>query len=157
MKTLTIRVSDEEHKLMQAVAARRFMSITGITRAHFNSLFVEDGLVLDPSSEAKRALKAEAAPPKPVIERMPIPTIPNAWREEIMRRVDSGERIADVAESYGVSVDMAKQKYRDAKEQAAVRPTLPTYAPVDPDNPTEAEQKANADIARQKLIDMGLL
>jgi hypothetical protein len=60
MKTLTIRVSDEEHKLMQAVATRRFMSITGITRAHFNALFVEDGLTLDPTVEAKRALKAEA-------------------------------------------------------------------------------------------------
>ena len=60
MKTLTIRVSDEEHKLMQAVATRRFMSITGITRAHFNALFVEDGLTLDPTIEAKKALKAEA-------------------------------------------------------------------------------------------------
>jgi hypothetical protein len=59
MKTLTIRVSDEEHKLMQAVATRRFMSITGITRAHFNALFVDDGLTLDPTIEAKRALKAE--------------------------------------------------------------------------------------------------
>jgi hypothetical protein len=36
------------------------MSITGITRAHFNALFVEDGLILDPAIEAKRALKAEA-------------------------------------------------------------------------------------------------
>ena len=59
MKALTIRVSDEEHKLMQAVAARRFMSITSITRAHFSALFVEDGLTLDPVTEAKRALRVE--------------------------------------------------------------------------------------------------
>jgi hypothetical protein len=31
------------------------------------------------------------------------------------------------------------------------------YNPVDPDNPTEEEQATNAEIARRKLVDMGLL
>jgi hypothetical protein len=173
MKTLTIRVSDEEHKLMQAVAARRFMSITGVTRAHFNALFIEDGLTLDPAEEARRALEAQAkaalAPQKPVIERRPIPS--TGWRAEIVARVDGGEKLADVAESYGQSVDLIKQQYKAGKEQqeaardfgemrkyAEASPVQElVYAPVDPDNPTEEEQATNAEIARRKLVDMGLL
>lgn len=72
MKTLTIRVSDEEHKLMQAVAARRFMSITGITRAHFSTLFVADGLMLDQAVESKRALKAEAQQVAELVPTTPV-------------------------------------------------------------------------------------
>jgi hypothetical protein len=178
MKALTIRVSDEEHKLMQAVAARRFMSITSITRAHFSALFIEDGLTLDPAEEARRALEAQAkaalAQQKPIVERRPIPS--TGWRAEIVARVDGGEKLADVAESYGQSVDLIKQQYRSGKEnQQTARDfgELRAYAekgntgeppaqelvydPVDPDNPTEEEQATNAEIARQKLVDMGLL
>ena len=178
MKALTIRVSDEEHKLMQAVAARRFMSITSITRAHFSALFVEDGLTLDPAEEARRALEAQAkaalAPQKPSVERRPIPE--HGWAAELMSRVDGGEKLADVAESYGQNLDLVKKMYKLGKEnQQAARdfsemrayaekgstgePPVQelVYDPVDPDNPTEEEQATNAEIARQKLVDMGLL
>jgi hypothetical protein len=173
MKTLTIRVSDEEHKLMQAVAARRFMTITGITRAHFNALFIEDGLMLDQAEEARRALESQAkaalAPKKPVIERRPIPA--RNWNAEIVSRADKGEKLADIAESYGQSLDVIKGRYKLGKEnQQAARDfsemrayaekgnTAPppeqalVYDPVDPDNPTEEEQATNAEIARRKLV-----
>jgi hypothetical protein len=178
MKALTIRVSDEEHKLMQAVAARRFMSITSITRAHFSALFVEDGLTLDPAEEARRALEAQAkaalAPQKAIVVRRPIPK--HGWAAEIMNRVDGGEKLADVAESYGQNLDLVKKMYklgrenqqaaRDFSEMRAYAESGNTgeppaqelvYDPVDPDNPTEEEQATNAEIARQKLVDMGLL
>jgi hypothetical protein len=178
MKALTIRVSDEEHKLMQAVAARRFMSITSITRAHFSALFVEDGLTLDPAEEARRALEAQAkaalAPQKAIVVRRPIPK--HGWAAEIMSRVDGGEKLADVAESYGQNLDLVKKMYklgrenqqaaRDFSEMRAYAESGNTgeppaqelvYDPVDPDNPTEEEQATNAKIARQRLVDMGLL
>jgi hypothetical protein len=178
MKTLTIRVSDEEHKLMQAVAARRFMTITGITRAHFNSLFVEDGLMLNQAEEARRALEAQAkaalAPTKPVIERRAVPA--RGWAAEIVSRVDGGEKLADIAESYGQSLDLVKKMYKLGREnqQAAhdfsemrayveggntAPPPEPelVYDPVDPYNPTEEEQATNAEIARRKLVEMGFL
>ena len=178
MKTLTIRVSDEEHKLMQAVAARRFMSITGVTRAHFNALFVEDGLTLDPAEEARRALEAQAkaalAPQKPIVERRSIPV--HNWNAEIVGRVEKGEKLADIAESYGQSLDVIKDRYKQGREnQQAARdfnemrayaesgntapPPEPelVYDPVDPDNPTEEEQATNAEIARRKLVEMGFL
>jgi hypothetical protein len=178
MKTLTIRVSDEEHKLMQAVAARRFMSITGITRAHFSALFVEDGLTLDPAEEARRALEAQTkaalAPQKPVIERRAVPA--RGWAAEIVGRVDGGEKLADIAESYGQNLDLVKKMYKLGKEnQQAERDfsemrayaekgnTTPppeselVYDPVDPDNPTEEEQATNAEIARRKLVELGFL
>jgi hypothetical protein len=181
MKALTIRVSDEEHKLMQAVAARRFMSITSITRAHFSALFVEDGLTLDPAEEARRALEAQAkaalAPQKSIVERRPIPV--HNWNAEIVGRVEKGEKLADIAESYGQSLDVIKDRYKQGKEnQQAARdfnemrayaesgntappPEQPepelVYDPVDPDNPTEEEQATNAEIARRKLVEMGFL
>lgn len=123
MKTLTIRVSDEEHKLMQAAAARRFMSITGITRAHFGALFVEDGLVLDPVAEAKRTRRDElekdaAAKAKPQVERLPIPLGQSALRDAVYMRVNRGESLSVVAESYGIQMDVIKAMYKRAKESA---------------------------------------
>jgi hypothetical protein len=176
MKTLTIRVSDEEHKLMQAVAARRFMSITGITRAHFNALFVEDGLTLDPAEQARRALEAQAkaalAPQKPIVERRPYP--PYNASVVVAERASRGESLADIAESYGISLDRAKELYKSGKEwlsnerdtnellaysekgNTAPPPEQPeselVYDPVDPDNPTEEEQAVSDEIARRKLV-----
>jgi hypothetical protein len=93
-----------------------------------------------------------------------------------MSRVDGGEKLADVAESYGQNLDLVKKMYklgrenqqaaRDFSEMRAYAESGNTgeppaqelvYDPVDPDNPTEEEQATNAKIARQRLVDMGLL
>lgn len=63
MKSLTIRVSDEEHALMQAAAAKRFMTITGMVRAHFHSIFEADGTLPDqqpPAADAANAVTSTA-------------------------------------------------------------------------------------------------
>lgn len=153
MRSLTIRVSDEEHKLILAVAAHRFMSVNGVVRAHFHDLAVQDGLILPPDAEPKST--PDAKPAKPPIERRPIPLGVNAWRDEIMNRVNAGEPLADVAESYGVALKDAKAKLDAAREFHTAQSLK--YDPVDPDNPTEAEQRVNAEIARRRLQDMGLL
>lgn len=150
MRSLTIRVSDEEHKLILAVAAHRFMSVNGVVRAHFHDLAVQDGLILPPDAEPKSTPDA-----KPPVVRRPIPSGVNAWRDEIMARVDAGEPLADVAESYGVALKDAKAKLDAAREFRTTQSL--NYDPADPDNPTEAEQRVNAEIARRRLQDMGLL
>jgi hypothetical protein len=173
MKTIAIRVSDEEHKLFTDLAEREFMPLSVLVRRTLRAETVRVGLTLDPAEEARRVLEAQAkaalAPQKPVIERRPIPS--TGWRAEIVARVDGGEKLADVAESYGQSVDLIKQQYKSGKEQqeaardfgemrkyAEASPVQElVYAPVDPDNPTEEEQATNAEIARRKLVDMGLL
>lgn len=151
MRSLTIRVSDEEHKLILAVAAHRFMSVNGVVRAHFHDLAVQDGLI--PPPDAKPTTSATST--KPPVVRRPIPSGVNAWRDEIMARVDAGEPLADVAESYGVALKDAKAKLDAAREFRTTQSL--DYDPADPDNPTEAEQAINAEIARRRLQDMGLL
>lgn len=165
MKSLTIRVSDEEHALMQAAAAKRFMTITGMVRAHFHSVFEADGTLPEQQTAAE--------PDKPRVTRRPIPTGINAWRDEIYVRLSNGESAADVAESYGVAVQVVRDKYKAARDDIqyhadtghkyAPRTPQPepepepelVYDPADPDNPTEAEQAINAEIARRKMEAMG--
>jgi hypothetical protein len=178
MPTIAIRVSDEEHKLFVALAEREFMPLSVLVRRVLRAETVRAGLVLDPAEEARRALEAQAKaalePKKPVVERRAVPA--RGWAAEIVGRVDGGEKLADVAESYGQNLDLVKKMYklgrenqqaaRDFSEMRAYAERGNTgeppaqelvYDPVDPDNPTEEEQATNAEIARQKLVDMGLL
>jgi hypothetical protein len=173
MPTIAIRVSDEEHKLFAALAEREFMPLSVLVRRVLHAETIRAGLLLDPAEEARRALeaqaKAELAPKKPVVERRPIPA--RNWNAEIVSRADKGEKLADIAESYGQSLDVIKGRYKLGKEnQQAARDfsemrayaehgnTAPppeqelVYDPVDPDNPTEEEQATNAEIARRKLV-----
>lgn len=64
MKSLTIRVSDEEHALMQAVARKRFMTITGIVRAHFHALCEADGATAPKVVEPDKPQAPASATPK---------------------------------------------------------------------------------------------
>jgi hypothetical protein len=178
MPTIAIRVSDEEHKLFNTLAEREFMPLSVLVRRTLRAETVRAGLTLDPAEEARRALEAQAkaalAPQKPIVERRPIPV--HNWNAEIVGRVEKGEKLADIAESYGQSLDVIKDRYKQGREnQQAARdfnemrayaesgntapPPEPelVYDPVDPDNPTEEEQATNAEIARRKLVEMGFL
>ena len=118
MPTIAIRVSDEDHKLFTALAEREFMPLSILIRRVLHAEAVRAALILDPVAEAKRALKtdADAAPTKPAIERLPIPQGPNELRDEVYMRVNKGESISDVAESYGIPLDVIKAMYKRAKE-----------------------------------------
>jgi hypothetical protein len=59
MKTIAIRVSDDEHKLFTDLAEREFMPLSVLVRRTLHAEAVRVGLTLDPTIEAKRALKAE--------------------------------------------------------------------------------------------------
>ena len=173
MPTIAIRVSDEEHKLFVALAEREFMPLSVLVRRVLHAETVRVGLTLDPAEEARRALESQAkaalTPKKPVIERRPYP--PYNAHVVVAERANKGESLADIAESYGISLDRVKDMNKRGKEWLACErdtnellsyaekgntapPPVPelVYDPVDPDNPTEEEQATNAEIARRKLV-----
>ena len=157
MKIVNFRVDDAEHALMHAIAKSEGLSLTAYIRRHFLVLGRELGLGEDPLAKL-RPVQPEQS--KPQVIRRPIPQGINAWRDEIFARITGGESAADVAESYGVSVQVVKDKYRAAKDDKeyhadAGLPVELVYAPVDPDNPTEEEQAIHAEIARRKMEAMG--
>jgi hypothetical protein len=59
MATLSIRISDEDHKLFIALAEREHMPLSVLVRRTLHAEAVRVGLVLDPVVEAKQALKTE--------------------------------------------------------------------------------------------------
>lgn len=61
MPNIAVRITDEEHKLFSALAAREFMPLSVLVRRTLHAEAVRVGLVLDPVSESKRAFKADAA------------------------------------------------------------------------------------------------
>lgn len=224
MKALTIRVTDEEHKLMQAVAAKRFMTITAVVRSHFHQLNLIDNPP-EPKPDPRKQ------PTTPEVTKKAVPLGINEWRDEVYARRQAGESFADIAASYhGGEVEQIKRLYKRAVDDLQYHkdagivydpaslasdevrrtvtipattktttvytyPDLPTittteeapedqeddkplevddfdeyvrgldsekdttlvYAPVDPDNPTEAETAVADAIAQKRLKDMGLL
>jgi hypothetical protein len=110
----------------------------------------------------------------------------NTWRDEVLARSERGESVKDIAESYASALstpEYIKGLIKRGKEEReahaawndatkvytamhaqppapAARPTYPeelVYDPVDPDNPTEEEQAINAEIARRRMVAIGLM
>ena len=131
MKSLTIRIPDDEHKLMVSVAERRFMSINNMIRAHFHELARQDGLIADPA-KAAQSTAAALTNAKPPAQRVPIPTEPNAWRDHIYARVQAGEKLQDVADSYGLKLADAQGMYSRAKAYIKEQPDYVPHAYTPP-------------------------
>jgi hypothetical protein len=111
----------------------------------------------------------------------------NTWRDEVLARSERGESVKDIAESYASALSTpeyikglikrgkeereAHAAWNDATKvytamhaqppaQSPAQPTYPeelVYDPVDPDNPTEEEQAINAEIARRRMVAIGLM
>lgn len=123
MATIAIRVSDEDHKLFCALADREHMPLSVLVRRTLHAEAVRLALVLDPVAEAKRTRRDElekdaAAKAKPQVERLPIPQGTSALRDAVYMRVNKGESLHVVAESYGIQMDIIKAMYKRAKESA---------------------------------------
>jgi antitoxin component of RelBE/YafQ-DinJ toxin-antitoxin module len=163
MKIVNFRVDETEHKLIQAICESAGHTMSSYIRAHFKTKAVELGITVDPLAELRVSVQKEtpqAQPNKPQVIRVPIPTEPNAWREEILHRHKGGELLTSIADSYGMPLAVVRSKLHDAKtaelEGASLNlDELPEYNPADPDNPTLAEQKINADRARAQLEKLG--
>lgn len=153
MKMIAIRVSDEDHALFTALAAREEMPLSILARRLLRTCARGHGMIEDKD-------KPKEQPAKPRVMHAPIPTAPNAWREEILARHTGGEPLIDIAESYGAPLSMVRKQLDAAKiaerEGASLNTEeLPEYNPVDHNNPTPEEIKANAERARIQLERMG--
>ena len=81
VKTIAIRVSDEDHKLFSDLAARELMPLSVLVRRLVHAHAVSLALIPDPIAEAKRALQPTPAAPTPAPtpapaapQRTPAPT-----------------------------------------------------------------------------------
>lgn len=80
MKTIAIRVSDEDHKLFSDLAARELMPLSVLVRRLVHAHAVSLALIPDPIAEAKRALQPTPATSTPTTpepaapQRTPAPT-----------------------------------------------------------------------------------
>lgn len=113
VKTLTIRVSDEEHAIIQTIACKRFMNITGMVRAHFDQLAREHGLQREETTSAATPAKpAELIDLKPRYGSMladlllPDGTINHQRLVSRMRtKADNGVTRQEFSRDYGISTE----------------------------------------------------
>jgi cell pole-organizing protein PopZ len=64
------------------------------------------------------------------VQRVPVPLNGNKWNEDILRRMEAGESVVDIAASYGQSVSemqMRAKKARDARAEGNHAHTAQTH------------------------------
>lgn len=107
MKIINFRVSDDEHALMHSIAEHEGLNLTAYIRRHF---------ILQ-----ARELKLTANNPATHTPTAPITPIRNnvITREELLKRVESGEQLRDVANSAGIQVSELQARLAQAKAARA--------------------------------------
>ena len=132
MKNLAIRLSDDDHAVFQKLADLEHMPVSVLVRRSILQIAEQRGLITDP---AKAAANAAAntntntnTNSKPPVQRGPIPTAPNAWRDHIYARVQAGEKLQDVADSYGIKLADAQGMYNRAKAYIKEQPDYVPHA-----------------------------
>jgi hypothetical protein len=135
MKTLTIRVSDEEHKLFAALADREFMPLTVLVRRALHAESVRVGLMLDPAEEAKRALKAEVVqaeeqePTRPAYGLNEDGSINHRLRVAKARGLaKEGMPKAQVAKAMGLTLEQIEESCVAVAEDGEYNPVLPWHS-----------------------------
>lgn len=162
MKNLAIRLSDDDHAVFQKLADVEHMPISVLVRRSILQIAEQRGLIANPAKAAANAAASLANTTnltKLPVARVPIPTEPNAWRDHIYARVQAGEKLQDVADSYGLKLADAQGMYSRAKayikEQpdyvphAYTAPTTPAPTPQEPDDEpmtTTAEEPAEPEL-----------
>lgn len=124
MKTLAIRVSDEDHALFVAVAGREDMPLSTLVRRQLRALAREHGLLKDAPPTA-----AEPAAPQPPTLRAPvIESGPHAGKIDafafgavLSKQVQAGETIERLAAAYGHSAQDLRERVKWYDQQVALR------------------------------------
>jgi hypothetical protein len=135
MKTLTIRVSDEEHKLFVALADRELMPLTVLVRRVLHAESVRAGLMLDPTTEAKRALRAEVEqaaeqePAVPVFGLHEDGSINHRLRVRKARTLAlEGMPKAQVAKAMGLTLEQIEESCVEVAKDGEYNPVLPWHS-----------------------------
>lgn len=147
MKNLAIRLSDDDHAVFQKLADLEHMPVSVLVRRSILQIAEQRGLITDPAKAAQStAASANTTNAKPPVQRVPIPTAPNAWRDHIYARVQAGEKLQDVADSYGIKLADAQGMYNRAKAYIKEQPDYVPHAYTPPAPTTEEYTPAPAQI-----------
>ena len=135
MPTVAIRVSDEEHKLFAALAEREFMPLSVLVRRVLHAESVRAGLMLDPTTEAKRALRAEAEqaaeqePAVPVFGLNEDGSINHRLRVRKARTLAlEGMPKAQVAKVMGLTLEQIEESCVEVAKDGEYNPVLPWHS-----------------------------
>jgi hypothetical protein len=107
MKIINFRVSDEEHALMHAIAEHEGLNLTAYIRRHFILQARERKLTTN--NPAAQSTTAPAAPMRNDV----------LTREALLRRVDDGQQLREVADSVGILVSELQARLAQAKTARA--------------------------------------
>jgi hypothetical protein len=135
MPTIAIRVSDEEHKLFNALAEREFMPLSVLVRRTLHAEAIRAGLILDPATEAKKALRAEVEqaaeqePAVPVFGLNEDGSINHRLRVAKARGFAiAGVPKAQVAKVMGLTLEQIEESCVEVAKDGEYNPVLPWHS-----------------------------
>ena len=112
MKTLTLRLDDEDHKLFAQLADADDLPVATFIRRVIRQLAREKGLLATAQPANNSTTHTTTAPTTPM--RNDVHT-----REALLRRVDAGQQLRDVANSVGIQVSELQARLAQAKTARA--------------------------------------
>ena len=107
MKVINFRVSDDEHKLMHAIAEHEGLTLTAYIRRHF---ILQGRELRIPTNNP--ATQNPLTPPAPMRDD-------TFTREVLLKRIEAGEQLRDVAASVGIQVSELQARVAKAKAARA--------------------------------------
>lgn len=107
MKIINFRVSDDEHALMHSIAEHEGLNLTAYIRRHF--ILQARELKLTTNNSAGPTPNAPTTPMRNDV----------LAREALLRRVDSGQQLREVAASVGIQVSELQARLAQAKTARA--------------------------------------
>lgn len=112
MKTLTLRLDDEDHKLFTQLAGADDLPVATFIRRVIRQLAREKGLLATAQPANNTATHTTTAPSTPIHNNV-------ITREDLLKRVESGQQLRDVANSVGIQVSELQARLAQAKAARA--------------------------------------
>ena len=110
MKTLTLRLDDDDHKLFAQLADADDLPVATFIRRVIRQLAREKGLLA--TAQPANNLATHTPPSAPIHNTV-------ITREDLLKRVEAGEQLRDVANSVGIQVSELQARLAQAKAARA--------------------------------------
>lgn len=112
MKTLTLRLDDEDHKLFAQLADADDLPVATFIRRVIRQLAREKGLLATAQPTNNPATQAPTAPRTPIHNNV-------ITREDLLKRVEAGQQLREVADSVGIQVSELQARLAQARAARA--------------------------------------
>jgi hypothetical protein len=114
MKNLTLRLEDDDHKLLLTMAAAEDLPLTTFIRRVMKQYARDNGYLAAKHTLNNPAAQSPTATPPAAPMRNDVLT-----REALLRRVDDGQQLREVADSVGILVSELQARLAQAKTARA--------------------------------------